>query len=380
MERILASPLFTHSKRYPNLFRYIVERTLEGRIDRLKERILGVEVFGRSPDYDTNDDPVVRMTAGEIRKRIAQYYHEIGHEHETRIDLPCGSYVAEFRAPVELEIVTPLTGVPAPRNTLQRTVLALYFVGAAIAAGLLLFVAIRPHTALDRFWTPVWDAPGSVLLCMGGSRTAASITQLQARSSPADAASEITMGDMMKMDSVAFSDAVTLSRLGGLLQSKNKNYRAQRGISTSFADLRNGPAVLIGGFNNAWTLRLTSQLRFTFERDSDTHIHWIRDRQNPSQRNWSVDIRMPYLMLEEDYALISRFWDATTERLVVVAAGINNYGTIAAGEFLTTPAYMEAISKLAPGHWEQKNMQFVIATKVINGNSGPPRIVAAHFW
>jgi len=102
LERILANPLFTHSKRYPLLLRTVVERTLQGRAGHLKERTLGVEVFGRQPDYDTNTDPVVRITAGEIRKRIAQYYHEPGHESELRIDLPCGSYVPEFHQPVQL--------------------------------------------------------------------------------------------------------------------------------------------------------------------------------------------------------------------------------------------------------------------------------------
>jgi hypothetical protein len=93
LERMLANPLFKNSKRYPNLLRYIVEHTLEGSSSELKERNLGVHVFGRELDYDTNADPIVRATAGEIRKRIAQYYHEHGHEDEIRIELSPGSYV-----------------------------------------------------------------------------------------------------------------------------------------------------------------------------------------------------------------------------------------------------------------------------------------------
>src|ERR1017187_6241480 len=96
LERMLANPLFKYSRRYPNLLRYVVERTLEGRTAELKERSLGVAVFGREPDYDTNLDPVVRATAGEIRKRIAQYYHEHGHETEVRIDLSPRAYIPEF--------------------------------------------------------------------------------------------------------------------------------------------------------------------------------------------------------------------------------------------------------------------------------------------
>src|SRR6202047_727259 len=92
LERILANPLFRNSKRYPNLLRYVVEQTLQGQTSPLKERTLGVEVFARKRYYDTNLDPVVRTTAGEIRKRIAQYYHEPGRENEIRIGLPLGGY------------------------------------------------------------------------------------------------------------------------------------------------------------------------------------------------------------------------------------------------------------------------------------------------
>src|ERR1017187_4801907 len=92
LEKMLADPLFKHSKRYPNLLRHIVEHTLDGRTDDLKERTLGIEVFGRDPGYDTNADPIVRATAGEIRKRLGQYYHEHGNGDGVEIELSPGSY------------------------------------------------------------------------------------------------------------------------------------------------------------------------------------------------------------------------------------------------------------------------------------------------
>ena len=109
LDRILASPLFRNSKRYPSLLRYVVEQALDGHASDIKERTLGIEVFGRPPDYDTNVDPVVRISAAEIRKRIAQYYHDGGHENEIRIDIPLGSYIPEFRAPVvkPAQVVAP---------------------------------------------------------------------------------------------------------------------------------------------------------------------------------------------------------------------------------------------------------------------------------
>ena len=99
LERLLASPLFHSSKRYAQFLRFVVGRTLEGQGHDLKERILGIEVFDRSPDYDTNTDPIVRVTAAEIRKRIEQYYHDPKHSQEIRLFLPSGSYAPQFSWP-----------------------------------------------------------------------------------------------------------------------------------------------------------------------------------------------------------------------------------------------------------------------------------------
>src|SRR5580704_13892272 len=96
LEAVLASPHFCNSKRYPTLLQYIVDNTLAGKLDQLKERTLGVEVFERSPTYDTNTDTVVRYTAGEVRKRLLLYYSEHASSSGIRISLPAGSYVAEF--------------------------------------------------------------------------------------------------------------------------------------------------------------------------------------------------------------------------------------------------------------------------------------------
>jgi hypothetical protein len=99
LDRLLASPFFNHSRRFPNFLRFVVEHTLAGDIDNIKERTLGIEIFGRDADYDTATDPIVRVTAAEIRKRVAQYYQDPAHNHELRISLPSGSYVPQFHWP-----------------------------------------------------------------------------------------------------------------------------------------------------------------------------------------------------------------------------------------------------------------------------------------
>ena len=118
--------------------------------------------------------------------------------------------------------------------------------------------------------------------------------------------------------------------------------------------------------------------RFSFERDGDTF--WIKDSQNPSDKSHAVNYAMPHMNLTEDFAIISRALDPITERMVVLAGGLTGYGTMAAGEFLSNPAYMKTIAARAPANWAHKNVQIVISTTVIKGKSGPPKALIAHFW
>src|SRR5580693_6735612 len=96
LERILASHEFRSSKRSQDFLRYVVEHTLTGHSSELKERTIGMEVFGRSIDYDPSEDATVRVKAGDIRKRLGLYYAGKGSVDHLRIDLPAGAYVPEF--------------------------------------------------------------------------------------------------------------------------------------------------------------------------------------------------------------------------------------------------------------------------------------------
>src|SRR5947209_10515282 len=106
MSRVLASHEFRTSKRSQEFLRYVVENTLKGHGDMLKERTIGIEVFGRSTSYDPSDDATVRVKAGEVRKRLGLYYSTEGAHNPVRIELPSGTYIPEFRA-VAAPVVTP---------------------------------------------------------------------------------------------------------------------------------------------------------------------------------------------------------------------------------------------------------------------------------
>jgi hypothetical protein len=108
--------------------------------------------------------------------------------------------------------------------------------------------------------------------------------------------------------------------------------------------------------------------------------YWIRDRRNPARKDWEIDMGQPYTKLTEDYAIVARFMNPSTERMTVIAAGIGQYGTMAAGEFVTNEKYMKDLAATAPAKWEHKNFEAVLATRVIDGSTGPPRVLATWFW
>jgi len=360
-----------------------VNETLEGRGGSLKERALGVEVFSRDPDYDTNADPVVRTSASEVRKRIAQYYHEPGHESEIRIELTSGSYTPQFRyapaGPRPLVLAEPPASTKILALVRQRVRRKWVLAAAAVSAVALLGIgaaALRGSpSAVESFWNPVWGSADSVMMALG--RPPAPLTKrTEAAGGVEPSFREVAGNDMM-----AFSDALTMARLNGITREYAKrNLDIRRATAFTLTDLRKGPVILVGAFNNSWTMRLDTDLRFRYEWNDQTHTGAIRDRQNPSNQTWIHDPGIPYSTVIQDYAVVSRFLNPLTEKMVVVVGGMGRDGTIAAGEFVTEPRYLEMLASRAPRNWERKNLQVVLATDVVNGNTGPPRILATYFW
>src|SRR5258706_3809874 len=146
LARILDSPQFRSSKKCSLFLRYVVEHASDNHPECLKERVLGVEVFKRDPQYDTNQDPVVRGTAGEVRKRLAQYYLEPGRAEELRISMPAGSYVPEIHLPLE----------KAEPAITRRRIPAFWILaaGCAIAVSAAFLSPGFRRTGFDRFWAP----------------------------------------------------------------------------------------------------------------------------------------------------------------------------------------------------------------------------------
>lgn len=385
VELLLTDPLFNNSKRLPAFIRYVVKEALEGDpTGQIKERTLGVVVFGRPPDYDTNADPVVRMTAGEVRKKLAQYYYA-NHHADLQIEVPLGSYMPRFRfaAPAVAPAVAEAQpqALPAPVAEPVRAPQAEKSAPVAIAAtspfpwpwailavvlcvGLAGFFAWRGATRLtsvDRFWNTFTDPSKQVLIVLPAlSRVPQALPQYH-----------------FEAESVAIEDAEVATGISSELKSRRFNSRLALATGVSLSDLRGNPFVLIGAMDNVWTMRLSQTLPFAFERSDDRRYGRIVDRKD-SSKSWSEDFSVPNSQIPQDYGIIARFTDSTTEQPTVLIAGISAEGTLAAGEAVTTPRHLDMLLKAAGN--PPNGFEAVIETRVIGGQSGPPQIVAMRTW
>lgn len=407
LQRLLAHPLFANSKRYPALLAYTVEQTLLGNASELKERSIGIEVFGRAPTYDANADPVVRITAGEVRKRLGLYYYDSSHAGELVIELPIGSYVPVFRqpeaaieapataqdldavsdGPPSAETIQPTNPTPVPaRSSRFRWLLA----GALLAAGCVIgvFVGLGMHSVpppdppsnMDRFWEPFTSSANATTFCLGEPAKIIDMNSIDSFEAPVSAPTEPQKlyVRLHLSGNLALADVITLTRTAAALETRHKPFRVVPASEASFAQLREGPIVLIGAFDNIWTLRVTQKLRFGFESTDGAAL--LVDRKSQAKTTWATAWDLPYERLSRDYAIVARIHDNTTGQPVIIAAGISEEGTEAAGEILYNPRYLDSLLAKAPANWEKMNMEAVIETEVIDGHSGPPNVLSVETW
>lgn len=386
LQRVCASAAFRNSKQCQKFIEHVVMNTLEGHEERLKERTIGVEVFGRPAAYDTSDDPVVRVRATEIRKRLAQYYQETGHEQDVKMDLPSGSYRVEFHfpaAPVAAEVAAG-----SRWGWLAGIVLL------AVAVGVVIWMVPKraPVTVVDQFWAPMLESTKPVLLYCGQpvvyflSRDvheayANGLTPERTRGAkPLELKPDAVLHgrDIIPVTEmfVGIGNSHTAALLSALFAVKGKAVELRYANDLSFSELRSSPAVLIGAFSNSWTLEMTGQLRFVFEQEGGRRL--IRDRQ--TQKKWTLEAQAPDGKTPEDYALVSRLFDAATGQPLMAAAGITQYGTRAAGEFLVDASRMEAALGRAGAEWKKKNVQVLLHTSVYKGTPARPEVLAVHVW
>lgn len=400
LDSILKSQAFRGSKRCKEFLSFVVENSLQGHGESLKERTIGVELFHRLPSYNTGEDPVVRVKAGDVRKRLAQYYGEEAATPEVRIDIPVGAYIPEFHWNSKALLNIKEEGrVPVEKRSRLRNPQIL-FLGLVFVLASAIFVVsrktIHPSTVMVQFWKPLFSTSQPILICLAAPVVYFPSMDLYRRASASDQPKYKTMverfntilrlapdaslqwKDMVPQTNsyVNKEDADAAAKLSALFDSIHKPSQIRIGDDFSFADLRNSPAVLVGAFNNRWALQMTANLGFSFV--DDNGVGKIEEQEH-ARRVWQFQAGSDG-QTNVDYALVSRLFDSKTGQLLIVAAGIGASITQAAGEFLSHEEYLAEGLASAPKGWQEKDLQVVLQTNITDGVAGPPRVLATHFW
>lgn len=414
MERVLRSEYFRSSPRSGQFLRFVVEHTLEGHQEDLKERIIGVEVFGRKPSYITEGDSVVRVRATDVRKRLSQYYASLPHPGACRIEISPGSYIPQFLdgdriagedGPATGEPIVsslPLPHFPAERGWLRSGVAALIVVLTLVGA-LAVYRLSAEHRVraaadaneaqLERFWQPAIGDPKPVLICIGSPTTYTYSGAFQGSYvrehgidpnlqpqwiiDPQKGSIPGSVIIPVKSEYVGAGDADLAASLSALFGRLGKSSELRLSDDTSYSEISDEPTVLIGAFTNRWTLQSVSQEPFFFTQKGAERFIEERDGKH---RQWTP----PHLGADgktgEDFALVTRLVDSETGKFLVTAAGISGYGSRAAGYFLTRPDLLARALSQAPPDWPRKNLQFVLQTRIVDQAPTAPEVIARRTW
>lgn len=416
LNRVLASRFFRNAGRSRQFLKFVVQQKLEGRPDLLKERTIGTEVFHRPPGYATGDDPVVRVQAGEVRRRLEQYYQAGEDSPVVSIELPVGSYSPTFHWAADKAVSAPAEVHPPlwaaislpeihsqaqlpQRRSRRPWIVALICTALLLAtgAGLAMYQRSAHRTSvMDRFWNPVFATQQPVLICLAKPVTYRPSQELYQRYErthpgtfqtewertskplPLDSDEKLDWSDMYIAPDygVALGDAQAAVSLSGLLGKLGKASQVRIGTNYSFEDLRNSPAAVVGAFNNRWTMQITANLHFAFVETGEEFM--IRE-QGGNGHTWKA-IKDKKGNTTDDFAIVGRLLDSKTGQFTVTIAGIAGSGTQAAAELVANPVYLAEALRDAPADWEKHNMEMVLQTTITDLVPGPARVVASHFW
>jgi hypothetical protein len=394
LKEVLEGQAFRGSQRSAQFLRYIVEQTLAGHLDSLKERLIGVELFGRPPSYDTGNDAIVRVTASDVRKRLVQHYGKYASASDVRIALPLGSYLPEFHydpgghehlagAPIATQIASA-----QPRSTIQTALensppvphierapepprahpvqsrLSLAKVAIALIVLLNLFAwgyiwhRFQSHRAAITPLAGFFSSPHPVYLVTSDPDIAAIQQFTGTEVSVSDyvnhrvfSASDDMTPEMrrfrdsfMRADKAAAVDAQIAVHIGELAEAHANRILVRTARGIQMADLQSDNNFILLGSprSNPWSALFSDQLDFQFAYDKNSGQEIIRNvHPRPNEAAQYVPTAMGGAT-GKTYAIIALVRNFDQYAQILLLAGADAEGTEAAGRILTDGARLAA--------------------------------------
>ena len=399
LSKLLESPAFVHSQRSQSFLRYIVEETLAGNTDQIKERNIGVDVFGKDESFDPQEESIVRVGAGEVRRRLLQAYQK-SFEDGIQIELPVGSYCPKFTIKNATPPPLPLDSHPSEQGTEDKSPAlqnlspispsrrwikrgVLYSIGILLCAGLtavVVSIMLRPRQPLDPLWQMFIEPAHPVLIALPAPPALAPLQPSSSNSPDSRALPSQTPPVRQGALSSGYTGIGAgwgAARFAEQLAFRHQSFILRFGGDISFTDVEQHPTILLGGLSSKIGVEITSQLRYKLI-EGDGKIS-IVDTSGKDQ-GWNVPLNQPASGGYESYTLISILRNGSFTYPVMVVAGMRIADTRAGAEFLTENQYFQVFSRAAPKGWQDKNCQIILRNIAYGDSPGKPELAGWYVW
>jgi len=387
IEKVLHSVAFSRSDSSRLLLKFIVEKSLSGNLDSIKEYTIATEALGRPPDFDPKADSIVRIQVQRLRKKLEEYYSDEGGEDPIRIVIPSGHYIPEFRTHPEpsppkkdddLVVPSPPDRPAAGRMLSHRFLVGVVvgLVGALAIIGLYLSRGSGPKasalaSSLPSSLVPLWgvfappNAPPLIVYsnAMFLTDDYGDVYRVLVSSNhplpigakvPSLSGLEYVSPALPKRGNLRYFDlytgtgeVVAAVKIARLLSAQNQDVSVERSGLVSYDNIRGGNVIFLGSSaEDAVLEKLPIDAELVFDLSGEDAV--IRDRPaTPGQPHSYRLVRDPKTgEYRTDYALISLLPSVDPGRYVLVLAGITTLGTQAAAEFATSPAQMATLENM----------------------------------
>jgi len=415
LERILGSKQFANAPKKQQLLQLICDTYLAGRADELSEYLIGYEVYHRNESYNPALDPIVRVGAHELRKKLEHYYDGEGKNDEIIIEIPLGSYIPIFTRRLPLpEPIEPVKIVrAAPVSTVPIGIIWLSLIGLAVAILIITIVLLavsnrrlREQTTevvqrkeLAEAYRPVWEPflkDGAPTLVVLSNPTVYRFWNHADPDSLSDRSIKLTTTDTAALaetvgreqfvlkhnllprlvpssdEYTGLGEAVGLFRIATLFHGVGQNVRLKQSRTVSAEDLKNHHVILLG---SAWVNEWSG--KDSIKEDFISSAGGTILNRNPlpgEQREYKAKFDEKSGKLIEDYSLITIKPNISEKYIVMVLAGTHSEGTEAAAEYLTGEDRLAALNQRLLSFQPAPPKYFQVLLKVSIDNGIPTTI------
>lgn len=390
LQRLLESRALRPSEALRRLLEYLGQKELAGQAEDLKEYTVGVEAFGKPPEYDPKTDSSVRVQAGKLRQKLDEYYRTEGLADPLIVELPKGHFRLSFRERA------PKTAVVPPPSR-KPWIIASGAVVVAIAALVIAWEARQNRTALARYnspevrelWRPFIDDPRPAVVSLGaplfakisGSffRDPTMNSWDKAQDSPGVKELEKTLGGKAVAQNLytGVGEASAAFELARLFLSANKDLNLVVSSGLTWEDIGRNNMIFVGPPKyNLQTRDLPVQMDFVVEHSRVVNRHRLSGEPASYDETWTPD----RATLLEGHALISRLPGLHGTGYIMMLASTSTEGTRAAVEYVTRPDYAERLVSSLRGKDGVLPKYFQVVVRAQFKSQVPIRVeqVAAH--